>query len=133
MKIINTKLQTGFSTLFSVLVIGVVGTVIASSLLLLSIGSSQNSLTLERSTQARALSNACAETALKAIKQAENFLGSGSVTLGGGSCTYNVTQGEGDNKIISSAGSINSIIRKLEIMIDTSPELEVISWQEVAD
>ena len=126
--------QNGFITLTSVLVVGAVGVAIATSLILLGLGSSRTSFAVEQSNQAKGLANACAEEALQQIRDSTPFTGSGNLTLGQGICTYTVTNQGGQNRTITSSGTVGSIIRKVKIIIDKiSPTIQVVSWQEAAD
>ena len=124
--------QNGFITLTSVLVVGAVGVAIATSLILLGLGSSRTSFAVEQSNQAKGLANACAEEALQQIRDSTPFTGSGNLTLGQGICTYTVTNQGGQNRTITSSGTVGSIIRKVKIIIDKiNPTIQVVSWQEV--
>jgi len=126
--------QNGFITLTSVLVVGAVGVAIATSLILLGLGSSRTSFAVEQSNQAKGLANACAEEALQQIRDSTPFTGSGNLTLGQGICTYTVTNQGGQNRTITSSGTVGSIIRKVKIIIDKiNPTIQVVSWQEAAD
>lgn len=124
----------GFVALISVLIVSAVGVVISVSLLLLGLGSSRTGFALERSNQVKALVNACAEEALQKIKSSPSFSGSGNISLGGGTCSYTVTNLGGQNREITSSGSRDSVTRKVKITIDKiNPKINITSWQEVAD
>mgnify|MGYP001616035106 CR=1 FL=1 len=126
--------QKGYIALITVLVTGAVGVAITVSLLLLGLGSSRTSFSLEQSNQAKALANACAEEALQQIRDSTPFTGTGNLTLGQGSCSYTVTSGGSQNRTITSTGTVGTIIRKVKITIDKiTPSINVTSWQEVAD
>lgn len=129
-----SKTNNGYVALISVLIIGSVGTAIAVSLILLGLGSSKTSFSLEQSNQTKALVNACAEEALQKIKDSTPFSGTGNLSLGQGSCTYTVTKLSGQNREIISSGTVGTIVRKVKITIDKiNPDINIISWQEVAD
>ena len=124
----------GYSTLVSVLVVGAVGVAIAVSLILLGLGSLKTSFAHEQSNQAKALANACAEEALQQIRDSTLFTGSGNLTLGQGTCAYTVTSQGGQNRTITSSGTVGTIIRKVKIIINQiTPTIQVVSWQEVVD
>lgn len=126
--------QKGYIALITVLVTGAVGVAITTSLLLLGLGSSRTSFALEQSTQAKALANACSEEALQQIRDSTPFTGTGSLTLGQGSCTYTVTNDGGQNRTITASGTVGTIVRKVKVIIDKiTPSINVTSWQEVAD
>ncbi len=130
----KSKVQDGYIALITVLVTGAVGVAIATSLLLLGLGSSRTSFSLEQSNQAKALANACSEEALQQIRDSTPFTGTGNLTLGQGTCSYTVTSGGGQNRTITSSGIVGTIVRKVKIIIDKiTPNINVTSWQEVAD
>ncbi len=127
-------LKAGYITLMSVLLVGAVGGAIAVSLLLLGLGSSRTSFALERSYQAKALADTCAEEALEQIRGNTSFVGGGNLTLGAGTCSYTVASQGVENRTIVTSGTVGTIIRKVEILIDTiNPQIRVTSWQEVSD
>jgi len=124
----------GYITLISVLVVGAVGVAIATSLILLGIGSSRSSFALEQSNQAKALANACAEEALQQIRDSTPYTGTGNLSLGQGTCTYTVTSQGGQNRTITASGTVGTIVRKVKIIITKiNPTITVSTWQEVAD
>lgn len=129
-----TAKNEGFVALISVILIGAVGTAIAVSVILLSLGSSRTSFALEQSNQTKALVNACAEEALQQISDSTPFTGTGNLTLGQGSCSYTVTSQSGQNRTIIATGTVGTIVRKVKITIDKiNPDINITSWQEVAD
>lgn len=126
--------QSGYMTLLSVLVVGAVGVSIAVSLLLLGLSSSRTSFAIEQSNQAKGIANACAEKAMQQIRDSTPFTGTGNLSLGQGSCSYAVISQGGQNRTITSLSIVGTIIRKVEITIDTiNPQINIVSWQEVAD
>lgn len=105
---------------------------ITISLILLGLGSSRTSFAVEQSNQAKALVNACAEEALQQIRDFLPFTGSGSLTLGQGSCSYTVTSQGVQNRTIIASGTVGTIIRKVRITINKiNPTIVATSWQEV--
>lgn len=126
------KNQDGFIILISILVVGAIGVAITISLILLGLGSSRTSFAVEQSNQAKALVNACAEEALQQIRDFLPFTGSGSLTLGQGSCSYTVTSQGVQNRTIIASGTVGTIIRKVRITINKiNPTIVATSWQEV--
>ena len=124
----------GYVALVTVLVTGAVAGAIIVSLLQLGLSSGRTSLTLEQSNQAKALANACAEEALQQIRDSIPFSGSGSLTLGQGSCSYTVTKLAGQIRTITASGTVGTMVRKISIAIDKiTPSINLTSWQEVAD
>lgn len=131
----NKSLESnGFVTLISVLILSAIGVAITTSLILLGLSSSRTGFALEESNQAKVLANACAEEALAKIQESTPFSGSGSLSLGRGSCSYTVTKLTGQNRTVTSSGTVGTIIRKISISIDKiTPDINITSWQEVAD
>lgn len=127
-------MKKGFISLIIILIIGAMGIMTAVSVLLLGLGSSRTSFSIEQSKQSKGLANACAEEALERIRLFTPFTGSGSLSLGQGNCTYTVTSLGGPNRLIISTGTIGSNIRKVRIIIDRiNPRIRITSWQEVSD
>lgn len=128
------KSEAGYITLLSTLFLVAIGGVVAGSLILLGLNSSRTSFALDQSAQAKALSNACSEEALQQIRSVTSFTGTGSLTLGQGTCSYTVTSGGGENRTIISTGTAGTIIRKVKVIISAiNPTIIVTFWQEVAD
>ena len=128
------KYEQGFVALISVLIVGAVGVAITTSLLLLGLGSSRTSFALEQSSQARALANACVEEALEQIRNNTLFSGTETLTLGQGNCNYTVIVQTNENRTITATGTVGTIIRKVKVTLDTiNPNINITSWQEVAD
>jgi hypothetical protein len=128
------KKRKGFVTLISVLVLGAVGVAISLSLLLLGVGSSRTGFSVEQSSQAKALANACAEEALQQIRDSTPFVGSGGLALGQGTCSYSVTSQGAQNRTVSASGTVGTIGRKVKVIINKiNPSIIVVSWQEVDD
>ena len=127
------QFEKGYVTLISILVIGAVGLSIATSLVLLGLGSSRTSFALEQGNQAKALANACAEEALQKVWDLDSYVGTGSLTLGQGSCTYSVS-GAAAPKTITVSGMVDASVRKISITLDQlRPYLRPAPWQEVAN
>lgn len=130
----KTSAQSGFITLMSVLVVGAVGAAITTSLILLGVGSSRTSFTIEQSHQAKALANACSEEALQQIRDSTSFTGSGNITAGQGSCSYTVTSQGGSNRTINAVSTVGTVVRKTTIVVNgLNPAIAISSWQEVAN
>lgn len=126
--------KPGYITLISVLVVGAVGLAITISLILLGLASSRTSLATEQSSQALSIANSCGEEALQQIRDSTPYTGSGNLTIGSATCSYTVTSQGGKNRTITAIGTVNTIVRKVKIIIDKiNPTIQVVSWQEVAD
>ncbi len=128
-----TQKQNGYILLLGVLFIGAVGLSVVASVLLLGLGSSQTSLALSQSYQARALASACAEEALQQIQSASSFVGTGGLTLGQGTCTYTVTSQGGANRTVNATGLMGTMTRKILITLNqTTPRVNIVSWRDVS-
>ncbi len=126
--------NNGYITLVSVLIIGAIGIAIATSMVLLGIGFSRTGFALEQSIQAKGLANACAEEALQQINDSTPFTGIGNLTFGQGTCDYTVTSQGGQNRTITSTGTVDDVVRKVEVVINQiNPTINVVYWQEVLD
>ncbi len=122
----------GFITLISVLVLTAIGVAVGVSVILSGLGSSRSAFALEQSGQAKALANACAEESLQQIYDSIPFSGTATLTFGEGSCTYTVTKLTGQNRTIAVTGTVGTIVRKVNILIDKiTPTINITSWQEV--
>lgn len=130
----NHNMNKGFITLISVLIVGAIGTAIAVSLILLGLSSSRTSFAIEQSNQAKALANSCAEEALQQIRDSTPYTGSGNLSFGQGTCSYTVTSQGGQNRTITASGTVGTIVRKVQVVINTiTPLIGVVSWQELPD
>ena len=128
------KAKGGYITLLLVIITGAIGLATSISLLLLGVGSSKTSLSLEESNQAKALANACAEAALGQVRSSPAFSGGASLTLGRGSCSYSVTNLGGQNRLINASGTVGQVVRKIKINLNQiTPKINLTSWQEVSD
>ena len=127
------KHDYGYITLISVLVVGAVGVAITTFLIMSGLASSRTSFALEQSAQAKALANACAEEALRKIIES-SFIGTGTISLDTGICTYAITSQGGQKRTIKAIGTVDNIVRKVKIIINRiSPTIKITSWQELAE
>ncbi|MBN1778640.1 MAG: hypothetical protein JW816_00230 [Candidatus Buchananbacteria bacterium] len=133
-KCYNLDRNRGYVALISVLLVGAVGLVIVLSLVSLGLGLSKSGLVLQQSNQAKALANACAAEALQQVRDSTPFTGSGNLSLGLGSCSYTVTSQGGQDRTVIATGTVGNVIRKVKVIIDKiTPDIQVVTWQEVAD
>ena len=123
-------MQKGFAILLSVLVLAAVGMFISTTLLLLSLSASQTAGSLQESTQAKALASSCVEMALQQLILSNIYIGTGSATLGAGSCTYSVAAIDSTHDTIRGVGVVGQTTRRAQAIMYV-PQLLVTSWQEV--
>lgn len=128
------RLNSGFITLISVLIVAAIGVTVGIYVILNSLGFARSSLAAIQSAQARALANACANEALQQVHDNLAYAGTGSLVMGEGSCSYTVTVLTGNSRKVIASGTVGTIIRKVQIEITAlRPNINVSSWKEVAD
>lgn len=126
------RYDSAYVTLMSVLIVAALGSAISVSLLLLGLGTSRTSFSVEQSYQAKSIADACAEEGLQQIRSSTGFTGSGNITFTRGSCTYTVTNGGAQNRTVIATGTVGTVVRKVTVTIDTiTPKLNVTSWLEL--
>jgi hypothetical protein len=84
----------------------------------------------------KGIANACAELALQELVASSIFLGSNTVPVGEGTCSYTISQPSGTIRHIGVMGEKNNVVRKVKIILSIEPSppiLSITSWQEVAD
>lgn len=124
----------GFAAIIAVIIVCAMGLVIASSLLLLGLGSTRSSFSRTQSDQAKGLADACLESALQEIRNNTSYSGTSGLTLGQGSCTFTVAIQSGENRTIIAAGTVGNTVRKVRATLSQiNPTITIVSWQEVAD
>ncbi|MBP9864404.1 hypothetical protein KBC54_03075 [Patescibacteria group bacterium] len=128
------SVEPGYIALMSVLIVGAVSTAIASTLIILGVGFSRSSFVFQQSAQAMALAQACAEEGLQQIRDNTAYTGTGTLTLGAGSCSYTVANTGGTTRTVVTSGTVGTVVRKVSVAISGySPRIVVTSWQEVAN
>jgi hypothetical protein len=126
--------KNGYITLISIITLGSIGLSVVLFLLLAGASSSKTLILTEQSIKARSLVNACADEALQQIRTSTSFAGSGSLSLGVGTCEYLVIFLSGQDRIIQASSTVGDIIKKVRINIDAiNPEINTTYWQEVGD
>ena len=121
----------GFSTLLIVIILGSMVLSLTLALSTSSVWSIRGSTNVKNSNQAKALVNACAEVALEAMRENNSYVGTNSVTLSGNTCNYTVTNTGGTARGAVISGTVNNIIRKLNITTSSFNPLIISLWQEV--
>lgn len=129
----SKRTSSGYILLLSVLVVGAVGTAIATSILMLSVGNSLNSLADQQSAEALSYANACAEDTLEQLRIDNTYVAGEVLTFDKGTCEVISVQGTGDtNRTVQAEGVVGDIVRKIEIIVDDIGPPTVISrWQDV--
>jgi hypothetical protein len=131
----NQTNSGGYVLLLSVLVVVVIGTAVATSLLLWSVTDAQTTTILQQSARARQLAQTCAEEALWQLQQDTAYAAGGTLTVGADSCSIVAITGTGgSNRVINASGTVGSVVRRVQVTVTTVANPPVIaSWQEVAD
>src|ERR1700722_11046002 len=97
----NHNQESGYILITTAIVISAIALLAAVSILFFADGFIKNDRAVERSNEAKGLANACGETAAQNIIASSTFIGSGSLSLGSGSCTYTVTEPTGTTALIN--------------------------------
>lgn len=129
----NNFTRQGFSTLLIVVIIGTIVTGLIIYFGASGLWSVKGSIDDKNSMQADQVASACAELALEALRENNNFTGSGSATILNSNCDYGVTNLGGNNRQIQATGSVNGMVRKIKITTNSFNPITVLSWQNVGD
>lgn len=128
--------EKGFITLLSVLIVGVVGSIMTAALLRYGIASMQTAETIEGANKAKAAANACAETGLLQLVQSQSNLTSGNLTLAGGTCQFTISSQSATQRQLNATGTYNNTIRKVQvdITINNASNASILTpiWKEVS-
>lgn len=122
----------GFAALASVLAAGALAATTATLLLFFGSDFSRAVLSVQESYEAKALARACADTALLQVHNNVSYTGSGSLSLGQGSCTYLVTNTGPTSREVQATGTVGDVEKRMEIIISRLiPRITISSWQDV--
>lgn len=129
----NIRRQEGYIVLITVLLLGAVGTLIASSVLFLGTETLQTEMAFSEGAHARAMANACAEHGLNQLRQNTSYSGGETLSLGNDSCEVIAVLGSGgSNRTLQAEGISGDAIFRIEISVQTvDPIILLSSWQEV--
>ena len=122
----------GQALITSVIVVGIIALLVASSLMILSLGSLRSTISAQKNSEAVALNNACAEEGLFRIKQNPSYVGSDQVILSGNSCSFTVAN-DGSQKLVTISSIIGKITKKAEVRLTVTQQgiITIVSWQDV--
>ncbi len=126
--------QSGYVLLLSVVIIGVVASSIAATILLLGIGTQRTSLAVQEGQAARHLADSCAQEVIERLIQNTAYTGSETLTFNGESCAVGPVTGSGDaNRVIHVTGVSGDATARVAVTVTTvGPPVVIGSWQEVA-
>lgn len=121
--------NSGYIALLTVVVLGAIVTVIATSLVLLGLGHTRTSLSESQAANAKSAADACTEAALVQIRLSSSFTGSGGLTLSGSTCTYTVSAASTSS--ITSVGISGNSTRRVSVDLSArTPSIIFTKWQE---
>lgn len=125
--------ESGYIALLTVLIVGAAVTAIGLTLLTNGADAQRTALIEQQSKQARALAGACAEEALQVIHDNIAFSGTGSLTLGQGTCSYTVVVTAGTTRTVTVSGTVGNVVKKIQTYVTIgSSSISASSWQEVS-
>lgn len=131
---IRLKSRDGYIFLVTVLVIGVIASATAASLMLLGWAAEQNGLLLVQSTQAYEYAQTCAERTLRELRSDLGYAGNVTVTFERGSCQIHSIGGSAnENRHICITGLSGDAVRRVQVDVAALfPSVRVRTWEEVS-
>ncbi len=125
--------RPGFVFLISVLVIGIIVTEMAMSLILLGLAAQQSGFTVAQTAQAFENAQTCAERGLRSLRADLSYDGNETFTLVNGTCSITRTGGSGNqDRALCVQGESGRSTRRIEIAIqEVYPSIKILSWSEV--
>lgn len=129
-----TRSHPGYAFLVTVLVIGVIATATATSLMLLGWAAEQNGFLIERSGQAEEYAKGCLERTLRTLRVDPSYAGGETVIFPKGSCVIRPVVGDGVNdRRVCVEGRSGNATRRLQVSISQLfPNIQTASFAEVA-
>ncbi len=127
----NTVNQKGFSTLFIVIILGSMVLALAIAFASSSVFVLRSSVNFEKSAKARAVANACAESALEHIKLDNMHSGENVILIDSYECTYHIIHQGDEKRSIEVSGNVDRVIRRIRIETSSFNPLVISFWKEV--
>jgi len=127
------KVEKGFSTLLIVIILGIITMSLILYATTTSLWSVRGSIDDKNSVQSDQMSAACAEVALEAIRENNNFTGSGSESISGNNCSYDIINSGGNNRTINVQSTVSGATRKIRITTNAFNPIVISSWQNIGD
>ncbi len=127
--------KPGYIFLLSVLVIGAIASVAATSLVLLGLARQQSSLAATQSAQALEFARTCLERGIRSLRSDLSYDGGLAATFSEGSCLLRHFGGFGNaDRTLCAEGRSGNAVRRLEAVLQrVLPTTSVDSWVEVSD
>ena len=120
----------GYIALLTVIIVGAAAMAISVTLLTTGTDAQRATLITQQSIQARQLAHACAEEALQKIHDSTSYTGTGTLTLGAGSCSYTVSSTGASTRTVTTTGTVSNVVRKVTAYATIDSSISVTSWQE---
>ena len=125
--------RDGYAFLVTVLVIGVMATATATSLMLLGWAAEQNGFLIERAGQADEYAKACIERTFLRLRTEPTYAGGETVTFPKGSCVIHPVAGDGVNdRRVCVEGRSGNTVKRLQVAVSQLfPSIKTSSFAEV--
>ena len=114
----------------SVMILSIVLLLISSATALSTQGYAEQDVDIEQWMTAKHLAEGCANTALQRIRDTSNYAGNESVTIGLETCTIHPIL-TGVTTTIQTEATVAGHPYRLEIELDNTTDLNVLSWMHV--
>lgn len=130
---ILSRARDGYVFLVTVLMIGVIATATAASLMLLAWAAEQNGFLVSQSAQAYEYARTCAERALGKLRFDPGYAGEQTFTFAEGRCEIRSVGGYGnENRTVCVAGYTGDGVRRLQVqVVQLYPTMVVNAWSEI--
>lgn len=126
--------RPGYAFLVTVLVIGVMATATATSLMLLGWAAEQNGFLIERSGQAEEYAKTCIERTFRRLRLDPSYAGGETISFSKGACRIRPVLGDGANdRRICVEGTSGSSTKRFQVSVEELfPRVVTSSFAEVA-
>ncbi len=129
----TTSSRPGYVFLVTVLMVGVIATATASSLMLLGWAAEQNGFLVSQSAQAYEYARTCAERAISKLRYDPSYAGEQTFTFAQGRCEIRSVGGTGnEERTVCVAGYSGEGVRRLQVQaVQLYPTVMVNGWSEI--
>lgn len=129
------RTRDGYAFLVTVLVIGVMATATATSLMLLGWAAEQNGFLVERSGQAEEYAKSCLERTFLQLRTEPTYAGGETFTFPKGSCVIHAVAGDGlYDRRVCVEGKSGKTTRRFQVAIaELFPRIKTSAFAEVAE
>lgn len=125
--------QRGYIAFIGLLIISAVTLAVSVSIALLGISEAQSSLSAKKGEEVLKIAEGCGEEALLRLRDNAGY-SDGSLNVGNGSCTINVS-GEGQDRIIDITAITSGppqYVKKIQIIAKrVGNSINIVSWSEI--